>query len=159
MVAKKIHLLQRKDTENQPKEEMHRTKFGRGLNIELPSLCGVMNDINSFSPQCVKICRVISTKEVCLSLLTARIFIGAQSHIVYIAVLQFLVPLGGQAYIFSLHFFQWLDFILHRPKSPNKSCFQTVLWPELSDSQRAEHSRILEITFQQSDIKTRSFFG
>lgn len=111
MVAKKIHLLQRKDTENQPKEEMHRTKFGRGLNIELPSLCGVMNDINSFWPQCVKICRVISTKEVCLSLLTARIFIGAQSHIVYIAVLQFLVPLGGQAYIFSLHFFQWLDFI------------------------------------------------
>lgn len=59
---------------------MYRTKFWKGLNTELPSLCGVMNDINSW-PQCVKICRVISTKEVCLSLLTSRIFTGAQSHI------------------------------------------------------------------------------
>lgn len=51
--------------------------------------------------------------------LTSGDFIGVWSHTVCMADLYFQGPLGGEASIFSLHFFQTLEFILHDPKSPS----------------------------------------
>lgn len=102
---------------------MHRTASRRGLRSFLSSQHGIMESVNFFQPQHVKIC--MASKGSLPPSLVYRVFIGTPSHITCVADLQSLALLGHQADISSLQGLLEVKLIPSGPNPHNKSHFQT----------------------------------
>lgn len=135
------------------------TEFGRSSKVELPSVWShELHDL-FLATMCGNLQRVMLASEAHLSLWHPEILLGFD-HILS-AWLTFTFKHFLEVRLLSLVFISSRGWNLYcMAQSPHrKSHCQTVLWPELPGKQRAEHSRSLEINFQQLMAKPRALIG